>query len=76
VDALGMSGEEGAGLTRVIADGDDVIKILADKFLGRLGAVRRDVDANLAHRLDGFRPYLARIDAGAFYFKHTSSVVL
>src|ERR1043165_1444403 len=52
VDALGVSGEGGAGLACVVADRDDVVELLPDELFRGLGAVPRDVDSDLAQRLD------------------------
>lgn len=46
VDALGAAGEDRAGLSGVVADGEDVVEVLADEFVGRLRPVARDADAD------------------------------
>jgi hypothetical protein len=61
VKALGRGGENRATLLGVVTDGDDVIKLLAGKFLDGLGPVTGNVNPGLPHDLDGFRTHMARV---------------
>src|SRR5215210_5814617 len=75
VDALCAAGEDGAGLLRVVADGNDVVEVLPDELFRRLRAVSRDVDADLAHRLDRLGPHATRVDPGALHLEAVAAVV-
>jgi len=54
---------------RVVANCNHVIEFLIDEFIYRFRPMSRDVDPNLAHRLNRLGFDGSRIDAGAFDFK-------
>lgn len=58
--------EDRAALFRVVADGYDVIEVLAIKLVHMLGAMAADVYPQLAHSSNRFRSHDARARASAF----------
>src|SRR5215211_517650 len=61
VQATLRTGEDGARLVGVVADGDDVVEAFAQVALEGLGLLARDVDPDLTHHLYRLWP-----DAGRF----------
>src|SRR5687767_882382 len=60
VNSLGGTRKDRAMLTRVIADGNHVVKLRFKKFIKRLGAMMRDVDAQLFHYRNRVWPDVTR----------------
>lgn len=75
VDALSGAGEDGAGFAGVVADGDDVVEMLAGEFVDRFRAVLRDIDADLAQDFHGKTIQSNRVRAGAKDFEAIPSQV-
>jgi hypothetical protein len=64
MQAVYLPREYGAGFLRVVANGDNEIERLAHEFIDRLGAMVRDIDADLAHDGNRFRTHVAGLRAG------------
>lgn len=62
---MGRSGQEWAVIFGVIANREDVIERLAEKFVNVLGTVAGDVDAELAHDGDCLWANVAWFGSGA-----------
>src|SRR4030095_13294853 len=60
-----LPGEDGAGLVRVVADGDDVIERHVLQLIHVLGALLRDVHARFGHCADGETIHPVRLHTGA-----------
>src|SRR5687768_5458355 len=75
VDTLCFAGENGTAFFGVVADGDDVIKLLSEKFIYRFRAMVCNVYPDLIHRGDRLRPHKALDDAGAFNFKPVAAIM-
>src|ERR1039458_3769443 len=65
VNPLGAGRKHRAVVARVIADGHHVVHRLARKLVDGLRAVTRNVDTDLFHNGNRFRPYRAWFGAGA-----------
>jgi|JI10StandDraft_1071094.scaffolds.fasta_scaffold65153_3 hypothetical protein len=64
--AVELTGEHGAGLIGIAADGDDGLDVLVQELVHVLAGVRADVDANLCHGFDAERVDVAcGLGAGA-----------
>src|SRR3954447_4851208 len=63
-----------AALVCVIADRQDVIKVLVLELVYDLGAMAGDVDSNLLHDGDCFRPDAGCPSTGALDFKLVSAI--
>lgn len=55
VMSIELAGKHRAGLVGIAANGDDGFDLLFQKFVHVLGAMFRDVDANLGHHANGER---------------------
>lgn len=73
MNSLGGARKNRTTLIGMIADGDDVIEIIAQEFFKGLGSLVRNVDAKLAHHRDGLGSNKSRIRAGAENFKAVAS---
>ncbi len=62
-DAIARKGR--AGLLGAITDGNDVVKMLAQKIFGVLGPLVRNIDPDLLHDLNGSRVDNGWLDPGA-----------
>ena len=71
----GRAGQDRAGLASVIADREHEIERLVREFVHVLGAVAGDVDPELRHHGDGFRPHAARAGSGAENLEAIAGVV-
>ncbi|HXR75345.1 MAG TPA: hypothetical protein VN737_05180 [Bryobacteraceae bacterium] len=67
--------EHGATLFSVVTHRNDVIESLAIKLIHMLGAVAANINAQLTHHANGFRPYDPGFRAGAFHFKLAARIV-
>jgi hypothetical protein len=75
MDGNRFAGVEWTAFLRVVADGKDVIELLAGEFIDALGTVAGNVDAELAHRRNGLGPYGARFGSGAEHLEMVPRVV-
>ena len=75
VQADTVAGECGTGFCGIVADGDDVMKMLAQIFLDVLGMLSDDIDADLIHHLDSGFVDLGRLGPGAEYFELVGAVM-
>src|SRR5204863_9788569 len=63
VDLPGSAGEYRAFFFSGIANGDDVPKLLSNKFSYGLGPMMRDIDSQFTHHRDGFRAKRCRMSS-------------
>jgi len=75
VGERGLPWKDGTALPGGVADGDDVVEVLADKFLHGLRALPRNIDAQLPPHRDGFRTHPAGLSASARHVKAIMAVV-
>src|ERR1700676_396524 len=75
MDGDSPAGKNRAALFGVVADGQDVIELLAVEFIHALGTVAGNVDTQFPHGRNGLRPNLARFSSGAEHLKAVSGVV-
>jgi hypothetical protein len=61
--------KDGAGLPRIVADGDYVIEGLSGELVHRFLAVPRNIDGTFAHDANGFGTDLLRLRARAVYLE-------
>jgi len=62
-------------LLRVIANRNDIVKILSSKLIHMLRLVRRNIDPDLLHHRDSLSPNAARFRARAFHQEPVSRIV-
>ncbi len=67
--------EHRAAFLSVVADRKDVIELLALEFIDMFGALPADIDAQLTHRGNGFRPHLTGLGTGALDLIHVARIM-
>jgi hypothetical protein len=75
MNACTLAGKDWAAFLRVVGYGQAVIELVAGEFVDALGALARNIDAQLVHRGDGFGPDIVRLRTCAFYLEAVSGVV-
>ncbi len=75
VKSLGSAGKDRAGFFGVIANGDDIVKMMSVELVKVLGTMIGNIDAQFLHHSDGFGTYDAGFGAGAFDVEIISGVV-
>ncbi len=75
VKPLGGAGKDGAGFFGVVANGDDVVKMLAVELFDVFGAMVANIDADLFHRSDGLGTDHTGFGTGAFNTELIASVM-
>ena len=75
MDADTLAGKDRATLVGIVTDGEDVVEMLANKFVHALGTVGGDVDAELTHCGNRFGSNPARRGSGAEHLKPVSGVL-
>ena len=68
MDGDSFVGKDWAALFSVVADGQDVVKLLAREFIHALRAVAGNVDSQLARDGDGLGPNVGRLGPRAKHF--------
>jgi hypothetical protein len=64
-----------AALFGVVADGQDVVQVLAGEFIDALGTVTGNVDAQFLHGGNGFGPDVAWLGSGAEHLEAIPGIV-
>lgn len=75
VNRYGLARKHWAAFLGVVAHRQDVIERLAGEFIHALGAMARNVDAQLAHDCDRFGPNVARLGPCAEYLEAVARVM-
>ena len=75
MNALGFARKHRANFIRVIANGDDVIEFLSDKFVYVFGAMMGNINADFLHRLNCFGADEAGFRSGTEDFKIFAAIV-
>src|SRR6266511_1371186 len=71
----GLARKDRAALLGGGAAGNDIVEVLADKFLHRLRALPGSIHAQLTQKRDGFRAHAAGLCAGTGHVKAIASLV-
>ena len=75
VNRHGPAREDRAAFLGIVTDGENVVERLAGELVYALRAVARNVDAQLVHDSDGFRPNVTWLGSGAEYLEAVPRVV-
>ena len=75
MDRDGLAGKKRAALFGVVTHGQDVIELLAGEFIGALGTLAGNIDAQLPHGGNCFGSNLTRLGSGAEHLEAIAGVV-